>query len=273
MGKLEMSIENPYATRTLRADRKSTAFMRAFERLWKEGKDPGVLVPIFLRIEDDYKMFGIFSLNSGGSVSFFPDFYKLDNFHHLTLNQNFIEKKGHMTKVEVSGKHKKSIHFEASALQANSSYHLITFVMKDGDLLMDAPKQIECADIHYQTEQQRQLYNAWLNRSVTKGHHVLIFPDEKGFYAIQVLILPKAKSAKGLAVNRGPLEAALLNQRSLENENFNVKITEIDTSQKSDFTIIVLAMRVPHELKAEFAFYVAQNPEKPMRNFTDRTCS
>jgi hypothetical protein len=265
MGKLEMSINNPYVTKTFRPDRKSTVFMRAFERLWREGKDPGIVVPIFLRIENDYKMFGAFSLNSGGSVSFFPDFYKLDNFHHLTLNQNFIEKKGHATKVEVNGKHKKTIHFEVSALQGGSFYHLITFVMKDGDLLMDAPSQIECPDIHYQTDEQKQSYNAWIDRSVTKGHLTLDFPNGKGFYAVQVLILPKARSTDGLAVNRDPLEAALLNRKSLEKENFNLRRTVIGTHERSDFTIIILTMRVPHELKAEFAFYMAQDPERPIQ--------
>jgi hypothetical protein len=264
MGKLEISIENPYVTTTPRADRESTVFVRAFERLWKEGKDPGILIPAFVLIEHDYKMFGIFSLNSGGSVSFFPDFYKLDNFHHLTLNRNFIEKKGHATKVEVDGKHKKTIHFEASALQGGSFYHLITFVMKDGDLLMDAPSHIECPDIHYQTEEQRHLYNEWLDRPVTAGHLTLDFPNEEGAHAVQVLILPKTEKTEGLAVHRDPLEAALLNRTSLEKEIFNARKTVIDTHERSDFTITILTMRVPHELKAEFAFYMAQNPEKPI---------
>jgi len=264
MKKIQMGITNPYVSKRLRVDRKPTVFIRAFERLWKEGKDLGFLIPIFLHMEDDYRVFGVFSLNSGGSASFFPDFYKLDNFHHLTLNKDFIEKKGHLTKVEVNGKHKKSIHFEASPLYGSSSFHLITFVMRNGDLLMDATEQIECPDIHYQHEQQRQLYNTWLNRSVAKGHCVLSFPDGDGSYAIQILIRAKANSMHGLAVNREPLEAALLNRRSLEKENFNVRTITIDTAEKSDFTIVILTLRIPYELKADFAFYLAQNPEKPI---------
>ena len=264
MKKIQMSITNPYVSNRLRVDRKPTVFIRAFERLWKEGKDPGFLIPIFLRMEDDYRVFGVFSLNSGGSVSFFPDFYKLDNFHHVTLNKDFIKKKGHLTKVEVNGKHKKSIHIEASALRESSFYHLITFVMKNGDLLMDATPQIQCPDIHYQDEQQRQLYNTWINRSVVRGHCVLSFPDGDGAYAIQILICAKAKSMHGLAVNRHPLETTLLDRRTLEKENFNVCTTTIDTAEKSDFTIVVLTLRIPYELKTEFAFYLAQNPEKPM---------
>ncbi len=165
----------------------------------------------------------------------------------------------------MNGKHKKSIHFEASALRASSFYHLITFVMKDGDLLMDATEQIECPDIHYQTEQQRQLYNTWINASVAKGHCILSFPDGNGSYAIQILICAKAKSVRGLAVNRDPLESALLDWRSLEKENFNVSFTAVDTPEKSDFTIVILTLRIPYELKTEFAFYLAQNPEEPIR--------
>src|SRR5206468_733744 len=97
-----------------------------------------------------------------------------------------------------------------------------------------------------------------------KGHLTLDFPNEEGSHAVQVLILPKTERTEGLAVHRDPLEAALLNPKSLEKENFNVRKTVIDTHEKSDFTITILTMRVPHELKAEFAFYVAQDPEKPI---------
>jgi len=71
-------------------------------RLSEEKKNHGKTIPIFAVIENDYKIFGAFTLNSGGSVSFFPDFHNLDNFDHLTLNGNFIEKKGHLTKVTTS---------------------------------------------------------------------------------------------------------------------------------------------------------------------------
>ena len=137
--------------------------------------------------------------------------------------------------------------------------------MKDGDLLMDAPQQIRCPDIHYQNEQQRQLYNTWINGCVAKGHCILGFPDGDGFHAIQILICPKAKGEHGLAVHIDPLESALLDRRSLEKEIFNVSVTAIDTPEKSDFTIAILTLRIPYELKTEFAFYLAQNPEEPIR--------
>jgi hypothetical protein len=263
MKKMELTINNPYATKILREDRKPTVFKRAMARLSDQGLNPGKIIPIFTYINGNYKIFGILTLNIGGSVSFFPDFYQLDNFDHLTLSTNFIEKKGHLTKVAINGKHRKSLHLEASEM-LNGNYCLITFAMVDDDLLMDAPPQIEYTEIHYNNEEEGEKYNTWINESVSSGHCILTFPEGDGSYCVQVLILPKGRTTEGLAVNRDPIEKFLLSPISLEEKVFIVKKIEIPTSERSDFSICMLTFKVPYELKGPFGFMMAQNPAKPL---------
>ena len=232
---IELTIDSPFVTANLRPDRKSNLFKRAYARLAIEKKNPGMVNPIFSLIDNDYKIFGAFTLNGGGSVSFFPDFYKLDNFDHLTLNKDFIQKKGHLTMVESSGKHIKFVNLEASRLEGGNYYHLITFGMENTDLLMDASPQIELPPISYATEQERMKYHAWIDGSVQGGVCILEFPEGDGAFFVQILILPKGESNKGLAVVRGFVENLLAIPKSLEGRAFICKKIDIPTPEKSDF--------------------------------------
>jgi hypothetical protein len=238
-------------------------FARIFNRLALEKRNPGKVVPIFMRTNDDYKIFGAFTLNTGGSVSFFPDFYQLDNFDHLTLNKDFIQKKGHLTKTESNGKRQKPINLEAS-LMGNGYYHLITFAMIDDDLLMDAPTEVELPAISYTTEEERLKYYDWIENSA-HGQCTLEFPGESGFYCVQILVSPKGKSVEGLAVGGSMVEKVLSESVSLKDQIFISRKIEIPTSQESDFSILILTFKVPYEPKEPFVFLMAQDPGKPLR--------
>ncbi len=263
MGKLELTLENLLITKNIRPDRQTTIYIRTLSRLADEKKNPGTIIPLFVDMEGDYKILGALTLNSGGSVSFFPDFYSLDNFDHITLNANFIEKKGHLTKIGTSGDRKKPMHVEASQLIDGSYYHLVTFVMNDGELLMDAPPVMQAPDIEYSTEEEKHLFTSWLEVALSNANCVLEFPAKKGFYAIQILILPKGSDPEKLAVHRDSIEIALEHSVSFENQNFICKKMEIPTSERSDFSICIVMFRVPHELKAA-AFFMAQDPNRPV---------
>jgi hypothetical protein len=136
--------------------------------------------------------------------------------------------------------------------------------MVDDDLLMDSPPEIEYAEIYYKNEAEKEKYNNWINESVTAGHCILEFPDEGGSYCIQILVLPKGTTTDRLAVDRSSVEKLFLHPISLENVIFNVKKIEIPTSSNSDFSICILAFKVPYQLKGPFGFLMAQNPAKPL---------
>lgn len=260
MGKIELTIHNPYMSINVRPEKKTTVFKRVMSRLSNEGLNPGKIIPLFIRFPDEYKVFGALTFNAGGSVSFFPDFYKLDQFDHLTLSANFIEKQGHLTE---SVGHNKFMDIQASKLNTGC-YHLITFIFKDADLLMDAPEEIDLPEINYATEAQREKYNTWINECVTAGHYILDFPKEQGYFCIEILILARNEQAGSLAINRAALENSLVSRISLEKAIFNVNKYDIEPPDKCDFSMCLLAYKASYEFQSEFIFTVGRDPDKPL---------
>ena len=262
MAEIELSIGNPFVTKVLRPERSSSLFARVYTRLSVDKLDPGKVAPLFTRIDGDHKLFGAFTFNAGGSASFFPDFYNLDNFDHLTLSADFITKKGHLTKIESDGVHTKTMNLEASAVAGNDYYHLVTFGMDSDDLLMDAPAQIQLPPIFYTTEEERTRYTKWIEDSV-HVNSVLEFPEGDGSYFVQILVLPKGKSTDGLAIERSFVEKMLESSVSFEGKTLTCKKVDIPTPDKSDFSICILTFRIEGGVKGTFCFLMAQDPAKP----------
>jgi hypothetical protein len=260
MAEIQVSIENPFVTKNPRPERRSGLFSRAYRQLTEARLNPGQIVALFTRIHGDYKLFGVLTLNGGGSVSFFPDFYRLDNFDHLTLSRDFIAKQGHLTKVETDGSHTKTVLLKASALAGTDYHHLITFGMNTDDLLMDAPREIPLPPISYTSEEERQKYIRWIEGS-GKGHAVLDFPEGEGAYFVQVLVLPKGKSSTGLAVERGAVEQLVDPAISLEGKTISSLKIDIPTPDNSDFSICILTFRVEGGVRGGFGLIMASAEE------------
>lgn len=256
MPEIRISITNPVVTENPREDRVSSLSKRVFAQLAVRKRNPGKVVPIFVRIDADHKMFGALTLNSGGPVSFFPDFHNLDNFDHLTLSTDFISKGGHLTVVKSDGDHSKFFNIEAS-LMVNGDYHLITFGMTNGDLLMDVPQQFEIPPVSYATEEEREKYEAWIVASA-HGAATLEFPAEEGSYCIQIQVIAKGTATDGMAVEGKVIEKLIAPGMSLEGRLLNTKVTEIPIEDKCDFTIRILTCRIDHQLSAPFAFFMGQ---------------
>lgn len=202
-------------------------------------------------------------MNSGGSVSFFPDFYHLDNFDHLTLNKDFINGKGHFTLTSGDGEHTKTIGFQTSPLAGSNYYHLVTFGMDTDDLLMDLLPEIKLPGISYNTENERVKYMQWIQESVDRKY-TLDFPDHIGSYFVQILVLPKGRPTERLAVERTYVEKLINNAQSFEGETFDCRLTELQTPAASDFTIYILSFRVNNSVAGSFGFLLAQDPTKPL---------
>lgn len=258
MPKIELSVENPFVTKNSRPSRKSSLFARVYARLIVNKLNPGKIIPIFTFIKEDYKSFGAFTLNGGGSFSFFPDFYNLDNFDHLTLNTDFIHKKCHLTKIGLDGKHEKILNLEVSPLVGNNYYHLITFGMDTDDLLMDALPSLQIPDISYSTEEERLKYLGWITDSAYR-QCTLNFPNGNGSFFIQILILQKGISVDKLAVERTFIEKLLITPTSLEGKKLMCIKIEIQTPEKSDFSICIITFRIDVKVRGSFAFFMAQD--------------
>jgi hypothetical protein len=261
MGKVEITLKSSLVTKLPRKDRKPTIYSRSIRKLSEDKRHPGKILRVYVHIDGDYKTFGAFTINTGGSISFFPDFYKLDNFDHLTISKDFIKDKGHLSKIESEGKHKKAYFFEANKLPTND-YHLITFMMKDGDLLMDCLPEIHYPNIEFENDAEESFLKL-LEEAIHTDAYMLDFPEEKGFYCIQIQIIPKGKDINKVSIWTSIIEDFLLLPKPLE-KIVSAKKVEVTTPPEFDFTLGIIMFKVNQELRSPFAFAMAQDKNHPI---------
>ena len=251
MGKVGIKLKSSVFTKVPRPERRPTAFNRSLAKLSEDKLHPGKVLRVLVHINDDYKVLGVVTLNTGGSLSFFPDFYKLNEFDHLTLNKDFVSKKGHLTRVENNGKHKKVLQPIEVPQLPSGNYHLVTFGMKDGDLLMDLPQEIIYPDIEFD-DAQEQNFIELLKDALHTDAQMLDFPEEKGAAFIQIQVVPKNKALKEVAIESGFKDFFKL--RKLIPEKINAKQLQIKTPSNFDFSLCILCFRIDEELESPFSF-------------------
>ncbi len=248
MGTINITLESSVVTRNPREDRKPTVFRRSIRKLSEDKLHPGKIIRTYINIDNDYKVFGIFTINTGGSISFFPDLYNLDIFDHLTLSKDFIKNHGHLTKVKLGGKHKKVLNFEVSELPTGD-YHLITFGMKDGDLFMDSLDKVYYPNIEFEDEHKTE-FLALLEDAIHHKPIMLGFPEENGSYFIQILVVPKGKEINNVSIDIGFEKFFKL--ESLKDKIINARKIEIKTPEDFDFSLCIICFKIEQELKIPF---------------------
>ena len=259
MGKVEITLTSSLVTKNPRKDRKPTVFRRSILKLSDDKRHPGRIIRVYVQIEDDFKVFGTFTINTGGSISFFPDFYELeDYFDHLTLNKDFMKNGAHLTKVEPIGKHKKAYHVKADELPTGD-FHLVTFTMKDGDLLMDSLPEVQYPDIEFDSAHEAE-FLLLLKDAIDHDPIMLLFPEEEGFYCIQILIVPKGKAMDDVSIALG-FEGILGLEKPI-GKIARAKVVELETPQEFDFSLCILSFKVQQELSTPFCIFLPQDPSK-----------
>lgn len=259
MGKVEIILRSSFVTKNPRKERVPTVFWRSILKLSEDKLHPGKVVRLYVHLENDYKVFGIFTINTGGSISFFPDFYNLDNFDHLTLSKDFVNNKAHLTKVEPSGKHKKAYYFATNKLPTGD-YHLVTFAMRDGDLLMDSLSEVVYPDIEFENANEEE-FLALLKDAINTDALMLDFPEGEGSYFIQILIVPKGRLIDDISIALGFEDFFSLTKPI--NNIVNAKRIAIETPSNFDFSLCILCFKINQELKIPFGFVMAQDPNNP----------
>ncbi len=259
MGKVEITLQSSLVTKNPRGDRVPTVFRRSILKLSEDKLHPGKVIRVYVHMNNDYKVFGIFTINTGGSISFFPDFYNLDNFDHLTLNRDFINNKAHMTKVEPGGRHKKAYYFEANELPTGD-YHLITFGMKDSDLLMDSLPEVRYPDIEFENNHEEE-FLVLLKDAISNDPVMLDFPEDDGSYFIQVLIIPRGRLVEDVSIALGFEEAFSLKKPL--SRIINARKIEIETPASFDFSLCIICFKIEQKLGADFGFVMAQDSNRP----------
>lgn len=250
MGKVEITLKSSTITKVPRGDRIPTVFKRSLAKLSEDKRHPGKLIRAYVHVDNDYKVFGVFTLNTGGSISFFPDFFNLDAFDHLTLNKDFVAKKGHLTKVEVDGRRTRPFTIEIAKLPSGD-YHLVTFGMNDGDLLMDSLPEIKYPDLEYESENEEEFLSL-LKDAMHTDPLMLDFPESTGSFFIQILIIPKDKQVQDVSIETG--FSKFFHLKNPIAKTINAKKLVIKTPENFDFSICILCFNLPEKLDSPFSF-------------------
>jgi len=260
MGKVNITLKSFFVTRSPRKNRKPTVYKRSIRKLLEDKKHPGKILRVYIHIDQDYKTFGVFTINTGGSISFFPDFYKLNNFDHFTVGKDFG---GHLTTIGSTGKHKKAYFFEAELLPTRD-YHLVTFMMKDGDMLMDSLPEVQYPDIEFEDGSVED-FLALLKDAIHTDPYMLDFPEGDGFYCVQVLIVAKEKDINDISILTSIIESSLSLPKPLE-KIIQARKLIIETPKDFDFSICLIAFKVNQKIKTSFAFFMSQDPKHKYLN-------
>lgn len=254
MGKTEISLRSSCTTKILRPDRAPTVFSRSIIKLSEDKRHPGKITRLYVNIDDDYKVFGALTFNTGGSISFFPDFYRLNSFDHITLPSDFIKNKAHFTMVESDGRHRKIVNFVADQL-STGDFNLLTFAMVDSDLLMDSLPETKFPDIEFDNDHEEEFISL-LKDAIDNPPIMLSFPSEEGAYFIQIVAFPKGKNIEDISITLG-FEEVFLSDKSSCAGVINAKKVEILTPDNFDFSICISCFKINRKLCTQFAILTA----------------
>ena len=200
---LEFTINTKYTSKNpIRENKKSEIFPRVFKILSEEGKNPGIINLILIKDNEDYRVLGAFTQNTGGSISFFPDFsnklttqyYALNEvkktetakvFDHITLNKDF-SKRAHITNID--GKHF-SKHDPISIDPDHYSWLTITITDISGLNDFSGSEKVALPVKYYTPEQYVEIINKSLS-----GTFAVEFPTtpmSEYFRVLQISLLKK----------------------------------------------------------------------------------
>ena len=132
-------------------------------------------------------------------------------------------------------------------------------MLQDGDLLMDSLPEVRYPDIEFENEYEEE-FLALLKDAIHTDAYMLDFPEEAGFYCIQIQIIPKGRDINKVSICTSIVEDFLSLPKPLE-KIIQARKLEIETPENFDSYLCVIAFKVNQELKTPFAFAMAQDPK------------
>ncbi len=259
---LEFTLNTSYISKNpIRENKKSEIFTKVFKILSDEGKNPGIINLILIKDQDDYRVLGAFTQNSGGSISFFPDFsdklttqyYALNEvkktesakaFDHITLNKDF-NKRGHITNAE--GKHF-SKHDPISIDPDHYSWLTITITNTSGLNDFSGSEKMKLPVIHHPVEKYVEIISKSLSGAFAVEFPVT--PTNEQFGVLQISLLKKGSQQLPDKFLKGVFHLDLFE---------NVNITEdilsnnllLETSNGFDYDIVISTFNLKGKPKDE----------------------
>jgi hypothetical protein len=186
MPKVTLVVENTFIDSSQSSnDLGLTVFKRVFNKLMSGEGPLGKVLPLYLEINGNYKIFGILTLNKSGSYSFFPELADGLPFDHITFVKDLSKDNHHYTKVTPSGREKVlPIHAEHLS---NDMYHGISFAC-DSLMLKEAPKEIHYPEID--TEHLEEIHAAFLTSGRPEGSIIMKLGKNGCTVCLQFFLIP-----------------------------------------------------------------------------------
>jgi len=244
--KVQVKIENTFATADKNSDELSiTVYERIFQKFFNKKKgDIGKIFPIYINIENIYRILGVFILNKSGSTSFFPELPPGTFFDHITLGKDITTNNIHLTHI-IDSKHKKVTRLKIIPL-SNNTYHLITFIIQDLNLLKLAPKEVifPPVDIEY----IELVKDAFFTRGEQNGSGVLEVIGAAGPVVIQVFLIPRGVDWTVMQFAKSPLGKFSEHFKIEVLNNVKKHIAHLGHEFQTEYQFGLLAFRYPTKL-------------------------
>ncbi len=255
---IEITLTPGIFSKSTTPTKETTVFSRTLSHLINNSKpgkvvSPGRIIPAYVEIEDDYKVLGAFTINTGGGFSFFPDIVGFNQSDHLTFGKDLIASGGHFTAIE-NKKHRKIISFDSVPLEGDSK-HLFTVCFENKSVLMDLPKVIKMPLIAFNEEDESK-YKEVLQQSYKGNSMMLSFPEGEGVYCIQAFAVP-LNEGEGINIFHPPL-GQMFNALQDLNQEIQAKKIFIETHENSDYKISLVCFKLIGKLKWTAGFIVGQ---------------
>lgn len=240
----QLIVENTFVkSTTINYEVGATVYERVFQKLLTQGGSLGKVHPIYLKIGERLLIFGILTINSGGSYSFFPELPGDYHFDHITFSQNLQKNSHHYTKTTWLGR-EKILPLYAQKL-TNDTYHAITFLYRDHGLLIEAPKEIYYPKTPI--EKLPELNNAFNLTGKIEGSTIIEFPHTLDPVCLQFLLLPKGIHHKKMTAFDVQLEDGIT----------CLKNYVIPPSHKSEYAVGIVAFIYPHKIQTSLSILAA----------------
>ena len=201
MQQVQLNVENSFSSSTQNnIEIGHTMYNRVFNRLLKQGKSIGKVLPIYLKVWKIEKTLGIVTLNNSGTYSLFLEIPTESIwFDHITF-WDISKDKHHMTEVTETW-NKKVLPISQQKL-SNDTLYIASFAIQDYSLLKAIPKTIIYPEIPIEKfeEIQWSFFTQWKIEWAT----ILELNWDKWVICIQFFLIPKNIDYKRMEIFPDP---------------------------------------------------------------------
>lgn len=268
---LQIKLRPGVTNKEPRAGKITKLFEKVFQIYLNEKRPPGWIKFIIVKEGDDYRLIGAITINTGGSISFFPDTYPdkaisykedrskgkviespFPEYDHMTLAKNFLKDGGHITAISDKGRKKVKSH-KVNILE-NKDYHWLSIVVANFSFLNDVPPEVSLP-IFSIDEELTSTHSEMLTESIRNCFFVIEFPEKivnGKLGCIQIILTEKSKISKENKVYMTPFNSSVFGDLVIPEKTLATELV-IKTEKNQDYDVLIKVFTLT--AKADRAIY------------------